>query len=256
MAGFFPNKDPYPVSEEIFYCNADGDVQSLGYDVPNYQPLWDTKLFFTVNMTALKRLSFTAAKLIDACWDTIVGRGGQMLMAMLAYRVVRRSMTLTMETCDLALSTVTSIYCQQLQFTSVWQLLRNLPSARTTECSARTSLSLLAKTRLLMQIAVCVYVMAFATLVSVTTGYSAGLTGVYGYADGQPSEIAPISQVTAAGMVLTDGGRVGLSDKLGYPMKYMPFDSGKILAPDVAFDDLRSKLREIGEPFGVLIDCK
>lgn len=257
--GFFTSKDPYPVADNVFFCNADGNVQNLGSTSLDYQPLWDTKLFFTVNMTAFKRLSFSAAKLIDACWDTLVGRGGQMLVAMLAYRVIRRSMTLTLESCDLAIPTVTSMYCQQIQITSVWQLMRNFPFIRSTasiDASAKRKLGSYGKLRLLMQIAVCIYVMAFATLVSVMTGYSAALTGVYGYTDGKSSHITPITKVSQAGMTLLDGSRIGLSDDFGCSNEQMPFPALVANAPNFTIGDALPLLRDLEEPYGVLIDCK
>jgi hypothetical protein len=120
---FFAFKDPYASTNDLFYCNADGKVQMLV--TGGYKPFWDPDLFFTINVPVGENLSFTLAKLIDAVWDLSVGRGGQMLAAWITYRVLRRSLTLVMESSAITIPTVTSVCCQQLSIVSSWHLLRD-----------------------------------------------------------------------------------------------------------------------------------
>jgi hypothetical protein len=80
---------------DLFFCNADGKLESTD---SSYQPFWDPNLYFTINI-AFGELPYSGAKVIDAAWDAVVGRGGQFVAAVVAYRTLRRSFTLTMETC-------------------------------------------------------------------------------------------------------------------------------------------------------------
>jgi hypothetical protein len=118
---FFTVKDPYTSSNDLFYCNADGNVQMR--QTGGYKPFWDPNLFFTINVSVKDNMSFTEAKLIDAVWDLGVGRGGQMLAAWITYRVLRRSLTLVMESNTITIPTVTSLCCQQINILSSWHLL-------------------------------------------------------------------------------------------------------------------------------------
>lgn len=57
------------------------------------------------------------------------------------------------------------------------------------------------------------YVLAFATLTSVMTGYRAGLTGYFGYHENQDSNMKPLRNLTLATVILYDGTRVGLTSE-------------------------------------------
>lgn len=158
---------------ELFFCNADGNVDET---VNGYRPFWDPNLYFTINV-AFGRFSFSTVKVIDAVWDVLVGRGGQTLAAVIAYGVLRRSLTLTLERYIITIPTVASLYCQQIQVMPVIRLtysaFRQWDFQRPTwrqPCHT-------GRLRLSAQVFVCVYVLSFATLVSVMTGYRAQLTG-------------------------------------------------------------------------------
>lgn len=75
----------------------------------DYSPIWDPSLFFTINL-AYGSLFFSVVKFIDACWDLVIGRGGQLLAAMLAYRHLRPSFTLLLEQNAIPMATVT-LFC-------------------------------------------------------------------------------------------------------------------------------------------------
>lgn len=107
---------------DLFYCNSDGNlIKALGY----YKPLWDPEMYFTVNI-AFGKFAFSTAKVIDAVWDAVVARGGQVLAAMVAYRTLRRSLTLTMEASTVTMSTVATLYCNQIQMISLRRLLQDI----------------------------------------------------------------------------------------------------------------------------------
>jgi hypothetical protein len=109
-AVFFTKYDPYsstPSRYDRFFCNADGTLERVD---AFYRPFWDPQLYFSINIP-FGRFPFSRAKVIDAAWDAVVGRGGQFVAAVLAYRTVRRSLTLTMETCSVPIPAVASLYC-------------------------------------------------------------------------------------------------------------------------------------------------
>lgn len=239
--GFFAAKDPFLSTDGHFFCNADGSVAPSG----KYQLLWDTKLYFTINMS-FGKFSFTVVKVIDACWDTLVGRGGQMLVAIVAYRVLRRSIALSMEICSYPISTVTAILCQQIQLNSAWQLLRGMHTRQSDWHDIPWASPYL---RLTAHILVCVYVLSFATLVSVMAGYRAELDGYFGQ-----EELTPIDKIFSPQMRLEDGARVGLSEP-DEPMFFpaiIPLATGSV--GSIA-EHLNSS-HSFEEPFGVLFDCK
>jgi hypothetical protein len=58
--------------------------------------IMDSSYFFTPNLS-FGNMSFTAAKTIDIFWDLVVGRGGQMLLAWVNYRVFNEWLIYHME---------------------------------------------------------------------------------------------------------------------------------------------------------------
>jgi hypothetical protein len=208
--GVFSPLKPSTKAPSPLFCDVNGNVQELG-PTDEYRPIWDLSLFFTVNVP-YGSFSFTRAKVIDACWDIGFGRGGQLVAGMLAYRTVRRSLTLTMEDSALLISTATSICCQQLQFVPLWELLRGVfvrPNRRPTP---RSRSRLVGLTRRAAYVFVCIYVLVFATLTSVMTGYRAGLTGYFGYAANHDSTMRPLENLTRPDFVLYDASRINSTD--------------------------------------------
>ena len=245
---FFDLAGPAKIADDdtvdLFFCNADGNVEKR--TETEYNPLWDPSLFFTINL-AYGRLPFSVVKFIDACWDLVVGRGGQMLAAALAYSHLRRSFALVLELDAIPIATVTLLYCQQVQITSVWKLAQTvfLPKLW------RRSLSL-NRARLAAHIFVCSYVLAFATLVSVMTGYRTQLTGVFGYVEDNSSLLMPFKNVYQSQMVLFDGERVGLSENpTEIPGMNLTYD--EYLRDN--FTSYISRLHLFSEPYAALIDC-
>lgn len=237
--------EPGAANDTIFYCNADGRIKIRGDRT--YKPLWDTEQFFTVNV-AYGSMSFSVAKFIDACWDIIIGRGGQMLVAIMAYRTLRRSLTLIMETYDVPLPMATAIYCGQIQLTSVWEVV--CCTLRPGKKHLHAGMQSRVKLRLMAQLFACAYVLSFPTLASITTGYRAGLTGYFDFKDGESSQLKPVTKLTNPLISLYDSDRVGLPDKITHLSK-PPMMSGKA--------DLGAYLNisnSMNDPTGVLFDCE
>lgn len=239
--------------DAFFICNDNGYVERTRYD---YNPLWDPRLYFTINM-AFGNFAFSTVKVIDAAWDAVIGRGGQVVAALIAYQTLRRSLTLTMETCTLAIPTVTSFYCQQIHTYSAMQMTYNLFwSWKDFNYPVWRKPNFLGRLRLATQIFTCVYVLLFATLVSVMTGYRAQLTGFVG----SSAQSVPISDLVVPRLVLLDGHRIGLPDSLLLAVDEIPYPSNanKTSIFEAVFDvkDFIESTRNFEEPYGTLVDCE
>jgi hypothetical protein len=238
--------------DNLFFCNADGNVEK---SEPEYQSLWDPDLYFTVNI-AFGRFAFSIVKVIDAGWDAVIGRGGQMLAAVLAYRTLRRSLTLTMETSTVTMPTVATLYCYQVQLVSLGKLTKDILSHRTSTHPKRQRPIYLGKLRLGMQMLICGYVLLFATLVSVMSGYRAQLTGYFGYDPQSASQLQPVSEISQPRMVVFNGSRIGLSDSPIYAREKIPIPPIEGTGTRYNISELIDDSRDFEEPFGVLVDCK
>lgn len=104
-----------------FFCNANGAPSYFATRDGFYEPFWDPKLFFNFNVP-FGHLSYTSAKIIDACWDLAFARGGQALVGLLSYRVIRRSLALVMEQSPVAMPLATAICCENGNLTLLGRL--------------------------------------------------------------------------------------------------------------------------------------
>lgn len=144
------------------YCAADGSAIHPDDDFANQY--WDPSLFLSITLP-MGEFTFTAVKAIDICWDLIVGRGGQMLISLLVYPVMRRSMLTLLEHRSLRMSVVTSLVFEHCSIWSWWAV------AKALLCSWSWGL--------LGFLYIIVYVLAFGTVVSAMTGYQADMSPFY-----------------------------------------------------------------------------
>lgn len=226
-ASFIPALARSRTASNVVSCNADGIVET-----PSTKPLsiWDADEFFTINLL-FNDYSFTQAKVIDACWDVGVGRGGQAIAAVVTHRVLRRSMLLILERSEVSIPTTTAMLCQQIQLTSIWELCREMirrAGGGSTPKRAR-AMGIL---RYTLYIFVCGYVLAFATITSVMTGYRANLTGLFQLNSTQNGMTEPLRLVYAGkdSTVVSDGGRIGGRDNWILP-GFDRRDDFEIVAP-------------------------
>jgi hypothetical protein len=236
--------------DDLFFCNADGNLEK---SEPEYQSLWDPNLYFTVNI-AFGRFAFSTVKVIDACCDAVVGRGGQMLAAVLAYRTLRRSLTLTMETSTVNLPTVATLFCYQVQLVSLGKLTQDIFSHRISTHPKRQRPIYLGKLRLGMQLLICSYVLLFAILVSIMSGYRAQLTSYFGYDPESASQLQPVSGISQPRMVVFNGSRIGLSDSPIYAREKIPAPPLDVYGSTYNISEFVDSSRDFEEPFGELVD--
>ncbi|EME45927.1 hypothetical protein DOTSEDRAFT_51541 [Dothistroma septosporum NZE10] len=173
-----------------FSCAADGTVVYPLEGSANQ--CWNPTLFVSITL-AFGRLTFPQAKAIDICWDLVVGRGGQMLLSIWAYSVIRKSLLAILEKRPLRMPLVTSLTFEHFSMWSWYALVRDLTFSWSW--------------RLFGYLYVVVYLLAFGTLVSAMTGYQANMAPFY-RADGNLMEYSKVKVVPAS--IVLDADRVGL----------------------------------------------
>lgn len=115
----------------------------------------------------------------------------------------------------------------------------------------------LGRLRLIMQVSAGMYVLAFATLVSVMTGYRAELRGFWDYSVDQTNELKPLSALSRPTMSVFGGSRIGLTDVPIYVADqiqvptYISDNSTKLNATE-----LLASSQVLEEPYGTFVDCK
>jgi hypothetical protein len=112
--------------------------------------------------------------------------------------------------------------------------------------------------RLFMQAFSGLYVLSFATLLSITTGYRAQLSGYYGYHTDKPSQLQPVGELSLPSMVVYNGSRVGRSDSPIYALEQvsLPVEGLNVASQTYKMTDLIDNSQHFEEPYGVFFDCK
>lgn len=136
---------------------------------------WDPNLFLSSTF-GFGHFSFAAAKGIDVVWDFVVGRFGQIVLAFMAYLVLRRSLSTYMEEQEMHIPVYASLAFDKTSLAALWATSCDLfgslkPSWKPT--AAFRGLNW----RYVGYSIVLVYVLGFPTMVSVMTGtYADGFT--------------------------------------------------------------------------------
>jgi hypothetical protein len=166
-----------------------------------------------------------------------------------------------MESCTVTIPTVTALCCQQVQLIPMGRLVHDVVWHLGSAHAPMSQGILSGRIRLCMQVIACIYVLSFATIVSVTTGYAAQLTGYYGYDTEQASQLQPVSALSRAGMILPflrDRDRIGISHLPMYASQKIIFPTHITTASGVRYPiaDFLESSCDVDEPYGTLIDCE
>ena len=205
----------HPLTSKPF-CNPNGQLILPNTASPGsnntfkYSPYWHPTMFLSITL-GFGKFSYPAAKAIDACWDLIVGKGGQLLLGITTYRVLRRSLVLVMERMPLTIPTFTSVATEGLSLSTLGKLAVSVfidPEKEERDHSSKSRLS--GKLWLAASVYVCTYVLAFGTLTSVMTGYQAQY-GTYVNSTGSGG-LTSISDLYVPAIVVIDGSRVGVGN--------------------------------------------
>ncbi|KAJ4146870.1 hypothetical protein LMH87_001429 [Akanthomyces muscarius] len=146
-----------------YSCLPNGD-----FVIPGKGSLWDKKLFFTVDILVSKDAgwSFTHAKVVDIAWDTVVGRGAQLLLAYMAYHVFHKALVQVMVERQVGFPTYGAVAFDTGKVSSLWAFLQALTSRAFPLTSHGR--------RVFTAMFVCTaYIASIPTLLSAMTGYVA-----------------------------------------------------------------------------------
>ncbi|RMZ07715.1 hypothetical protein D0860_04983 [Hortaea werneckii] len=161
----------------LFYCDPRDRVRYKysGESFDRSSPYWDTNLFLSVTM-GFHGLTFSQAKAIDICFDLVIGRGSQVLVALAVYPLLRRAVLRSMEVREFSLTLVLPFFMERLSASTLWAMLTNMrvaekknsrPDARTVRSRTRIDW------RMVLVVLVGCYILSIPTLLSAMTSYQA-----------------------------------------------------------------------------------
>lgn len=159
--------------------------------------------------------TYPEAKAIDVIWDLLVGRAGQFLAAMFVWRVIRRSLYLSMEEKPVPVALAFGVYFQAITFDLLSSILENLTLPFRSRKHSGKGVS---TWRLLGWLYACVYVLVLPTIVSAMTGYQTK-NSLFFHPLNSPSEslVGVTTLAPNPALVIRDGSRVGLQDRMAFP---------------------------------------
>lgn len=141
-------------------CLPNGD-----FIIPGTASIWNPRYIFTISI-GFGSHSYTYVKIIDAIWDVVVGRGGQLILVWLAYRTFHKSLMYVMQSQPIPYSLYGAVAFDAGSLHSIIQFVQTL-----TTSEAKRSWRI---TRIYITIALCtLYIAAMPTLFSAMTGYAA-----------------------------------------------------------------------------------
>ncbi|XXH01707.1 hypothetical protein Hte_008068 [Hypoxylon texense] len=172
-----------------------------------YSP-WSSAGFFQITL-AFGPLDFTPAKVIDICWDVIVGRGGQAALAMLSWHVFSHHTATSMDRFPVTYRTFWVVFLhREPTFFSIWYLLRDFVSFR----------RLSSVVAMVFMIATMIFVLVFPTLASAMTGYTPATKA---FIQNDVERLIPFSDFKVLAYVIHDGFRINMTTN-AYVVR--PFD--------------------------------
>lgn len=139
-----------------FECAPDG---TLILPDQTLTPSWSSQYFFSITL-AWGDFNLSTAKIIDISWGLVIGRGGQLLLSLLVFTVLRRSAWASMERHPWNLPVMTQNMLDPVSFPGLLATVKDIR----TEDQGRTQ-------GLLGFVLVVIYILAFSTIVSAMTGY-------------------------------------------------------------------------------------
>ncbi|KAK2760948.1 hypothetical protein FQN54_002190 [Arachnomyces sp. PD_36] len=166
--------------------------------------IMDSSYFFSPNL-AFGSLSFTAVKVIDIVWDLVIGRGGQLVLGYVTYRVFNECLLYYMETHPTSYKLFAAVAFEPISLTALGSLGK--------ECLALDQSSWKRFFRWLTMLCMLLstlYVLGFPTLVSAMTGY----TTTYGaYIEDNDGNLVEYGKFDAIDYIVHDSSRIGAYDR-------------------------------------------
>ena len=164
-----------------FVCLPNGDVltpkvlrYSLYGDQPAIRMNWDADQFLSPTIS-FGHLSFATAKTIDLLWDLVVGRTGQLLLAVYTYPVVKKTMMRHWESNAVPIPVYTSLVFDRISAFFLITLLRRVCTKRSTKYR-RHNIEVRRPSHIGAWMAssflyIGIYIVAFPTIMAIATSY-------------------------------------------------------------------------------------
>lgn len=162
--------------------------------------IMDSSYFFTPNLS-FGAMTFTQVKVIDITWDLLVGRGGQMLLAWVNYRVFNEWLLYHMEMHRTSYKMYTSVAFQTTTMGTLGVLAKEWLAFG--EKSWRRFFRWLA---MLCMLIGTLYVLAFPTLMAAMTGY---ITTYEPYVEDESGNLVAWAEVRQVDYIVHDSERLG-----------------------------------------------
>lgn len=206
---------------------------------------WDpsTALFITLGSGPY---TYPEAKAIDVIWDLLVGRGGQFLATIFVWRVIRKSLYLSMEEKPVPVALAFGVYFHAITFGLLGSILENLTLPFRSRKHSGKGVSIW---RLLGWLYASIYVLMLPTIMSAMTGYQT-TNRLFFHPLNTPSEslVGVTTLAPNPALVIRDGSRVGLEDSMVFPVPK------RANAVDTSGEDLVSYT--YNETYSTVLGCK
>ncbi|EOA92323.1 uncharacterized protein SETTUDRAFT_85189 [Exserohilum turcica Et28A] len=176
---------------------------------------WSRTGFFQITLS-FGDMSFDKAKLIDVIWDMVVGRGGQVLIALCSWHVFGLYVTTSMETAPITYHSYRAVF------------LETSPSFWSTLFLARDFIwlkSLHSKMAMFFMIFTMVFTLCFPTFASAMTGYTS-IVQAY-VLDRQNANWIRFDTFAQVIYVVDDGNRIGQTEPY-YVVDKVSWDSVRV----------------------------
>ncbi|RMY67001.1 hypothetical protein D0862_15132 [Hortaea werneckii] len=197
----------------LFYCDPRDRVRYKHSDesFDRSSPYWDTNLFLSVTM-GFHGLTFPQAKAIDICFDLVIGRGSQILVALAVYPLLRRAVLRSMEVREFSLTLVLPFFMERLSAFTLWAMLTNM---RVTQKKDSNSDARIARSRIridwriVLVLFVGCYILSLPTFLSAMTSYQTQGEPFFPVNGG--SNYMSADDVKYPDAFVSDDGQLGLS---------------------------------------------
>ncbi|KAI4111482.1 MAG: hypothetical protein LQ345_006789 [Seirophora villosa] len=137
------------------------DLKGTSCDLVNAKNSSRLQSAFQINLRGAAQLSFGEAKLIDLVFDLLVGQGGRLLLAAVAYIVFMDALLRSMEITTVPYQLYTSLVFSSNSLIATWHSIR----------AVSTTNGWRGKAYLIWCALAMIYVLAFPTLIESATGY-------------------------------------------------------------------------------------
>ncbi|KAL8833414.1 MAG: hypothetical protein Q9176_007996 [Flavoplaca citrina] len=162
----------------------------------HYSSRWQST--FQINLRGSTRLSFAQAKFIDLVFDLIIGQGGRLLLAAVAYFVFMDALLRSMETTAVSYKLYASLVFSSSSLIATWRAFKAIFSTKGWRAKIYLTWCALAMG----------YILVFPTLIESMTGYVSPSSAGFNLADGQ--FVTPDSDELKSCFNVTGGLLMGL----------------------------------------------